>query len=742
VPRDETITPAHIAALVDFYVGSMTGSENLSGIGNLGPFSRLLIDENGWTGAGLAKSRQHIGRMLRIYASRETKKPEGGVTTKRVAESLAKHWGLTEYPVGLGVVFDEFPKGTDESFPARKTMYDWPRRVQSSGAVLSWLNYEWLPNTPATFARLPSGPRPRWGGSKEAWPPETVNGSAIYEGEREELVVAALATAGISGLDGKDTINVLREVVAEHLLSNYFARASSSQMYRHLLHRLAAPWASGDALALSEFSRDVEEKPADSGHYTHTAAVATQLFFHDAALGLSPGIADRLREVAQARFGALAMRELATENSLNVLGAIMRTVADDAIQRFIFRTTKSTTLEDIVLVGAIEKSHDTHLAASLYKTAIELRNARSAREKHDYGEKYMRDRRTVDWAKVGDADAVLLELADQSAQLDFVYQRMHNLAEELGELIRDTASTGRGLAYRALVHRNESLVHAQQSRFGSGVNSIVRGLESVRHLEREGVLDAKAARETAHQLALAGAGVYLRIIENLYRDPRTTVPDARVEESVRNALFLSSQTLERLGELEDCGLAANRHDDNYISSVSWRVQSRIIRLRVQLASRTAILAKICPPLTSKTPLGRTLDCDIPHLIQSYLDLIETPELTAANEVVVVQLAMWLAFLNGGRVPVAEALSPGLKMLRFLDADPSRLSPGGSATRVMDIRAASEFLLTMKSNAGILSGIREKGHVASVLLEHSGGAFAEWREQYPDLSSSYDASTSD
>jgi len=306
-----------------------------------------------------------------------------------------------------------------------------------------------------------------------------------------------------------------------------------------------------------------------------------------------------------------------------------------------------------------------------------------------------------------------------------------------------------------LVQRNHSLVAARASRFGSGVSRIVRGLDNVRYLQNNGMLDAKAAIETAHQLALAGAGVYLRIIENLYRDPRTGSPDARMEESVRNALFLSAQTLERLSSLAevDGGLSAKRHDDNYISSVIWRVQSRVIRLRVQLAARTALLAGLCPPLTQPHALARdaalstTLDCDIPHIQQSYLDLVRTTELTEANEVAVVQLALWLAFLNGGRIPVARDAAPALKNLRFLDLDPAEIVEGSVGWRHMDVAAASRFLIGKNANAGILSGIRQTGPVADALTVSSAQgerlkAFTQWRRDFPHLSSQYDAAKSD
>jgi len=451
------------------------------------------------------------------------------------------------------------------------------------------------------------------------------------------------------------------------------------------------------------------------------------MFFHDVANGLTDDLSEQLFVVVTANEASQQISAMATRGRAGSPGSFSARSTGNRISRsLILAGGNKLDLAGIVSIAASESDATEALAL-----ANVIRGTTSKIARAQLCETYMEIRRPLKFEHFKSADVVMLVLADQSAHLDMVYLKLEELVKELGELIEDASPGQAEGAYRALIHRNDSLIHTKNARHRQAVTSIHQGFKDLEWLREHGFIEDRAARESAHQLALAGAGVYIRVVEVQLRERALPGPDVRLYENARSALFLSSETGTRLSELEAEGLPGKRHDDQHISAVSWRVQSRIIRLRTQLAIRTAVKSKLTNPIAQdKWHDNETYDVELVQLCNSYTRLVETQELQLANRVEVVQFALWLAFLDQGNIPVVRDLAPALKELHFIDSDPASISRHGVNHRVLDVESATLWLVGQGANAGILSALPATGPVVDHLTQSSGGVFTSWREQFP------------
>ena len=238
--------------------------------------------------------------------------------------------------------------------------------------------------------------------------------------------------------------------------------------------------------------------------------------------------------------------------------------------------------------------------------------------------------------------------------------------------------------------------------------------------------------ESAQQLCLAKAGVWSRQLEAYLREVPQEVRDLpQAEHAAHEALAFAGMAYELLLELAP-GLPldpiAGRQQDNRIGTVSWNVQTRIIRLRAGLASCTAIQAGLCrveSVIEGLSQSARGLAVDDAEMSLAWRELIGREELSSSHQLDLCRIGLWLAFLRGLRLPLTmHAAKAYATRLAFFDGDPAEIEQGW-VEKSIDPGDASIWLEVHAADAGWLSWAEDGSAGNHSLSCASGGAYRDW-----------------
>ena len=711
------VTTRHLDGLIAFQRAVLYRTERMPDVA-LGPLISIYLDSHGWTPDGVAVARRLLDGMLAEYEKSTKPLTQTAFSRTERASALRLYWGIDEYPAKASEAAASLGSST-QSPPATNTLYGWQQAVIEDRSVLKWVNDQTLP--PPASAPL-DWPRPSWRAPQHEWPAdkEWPPGSLTGGIEARAILGGARAVASENQTDST-MLQALREVVSEEL-ERYFGSPNHTTRFRHMRDRVVGPWAEMQkrGFFVPPFSRS--SSATRDSDVRDSVATAAQMFFHEAVSGagaLTARLRSRIAAVAEIdEVIDLATRAILVAQNLPVDGQTASAGSEHkpaALIEMHFSIPADTT---------DESTHDRVLW--LYEHSQSIRKSPPFAIV-EFIDSYVKHRLEIDWYGLTIADAVLLELADQSVHLDAARAKNADLVSRMTAIIQTPGHTPAGNAYRVLANREQSLIHTKNNEHAEAAHSIAQGFEQLHFLGESGAIDRRASMEAAHQLALAGAGVFLHLLEthmcNTHTTPRR--PRADIQLAARNAVFFSRIASDRLNGLQE-SLTPVRHADNHISSTEWRMKTRAIALRVGLAVHTAVEARLCadPNKGSSRPIGERFDLSSLH--ENYMRLITLPELRLSDRREVIQASMWFGLLNSGELPLAPALTDALKRIEFIDGDPVDMGH----SRPLDLHASSAWLTAEKSDAGILSRLADNIPASILLDERSNGMFTAARAVLP------------
>jgi hypothetical protein len=682
----------------------------------LGPIAPTYADSVGWTADGPAMMRRFLAGVLDRYLATD---PDRHSTTRKSlygrdlkVRALKAYWGVTAHPMspvetGRMLISEGFQ-------PHRNTIPLWAREVAEDAEVLTWANMHRPFSHPAP-ARYPLTSRPAWRGDRSQWPSEMLWPPDMVDAGRNEralLISRARHTLsseehadrrGFDDLTDNDVLILLRESAAEWL-NTYLAVANSGRLLRHFHVRVFDRWTEHPESL--QVAMPLTTSVPDSGSISRQVSTSIQMAMHDIATG-------GRRALVSAAVSLVSRRTLAPEATTSHLRGL---TLDGAATRTFTGAAASA-------AGPATESP----VEQLYDIASKMRVIPEQAE--EFARIYVTLRARIDFADtMGVAGMLRLRLADQSASLDIARVQRVDLMKELSTLIGRTPPTPMGMAYMALSRRDQAILSLKREDEGRALSLVARAFRELDVLVAEGRVDPRSELEARHQLSLATTGDYVRIVERVLsnatarrRSPGSDGGRARLSKLVSRCLTFAESTELRLHEImNDFGLPHDRHSEGQISTDAWRVRTTIIVLRAELSSFTAIEAGMAE---LERPVAR-LAPDLARMGERYRELISLPDVANGDVPEIITLGMWVALLNGGRLPVAWDLTGALRKLPFLDRDPEELHPAIPDTRLVDLRRSAEWLGSRP--LGVIGQCAMDGPVGVLLERTSGGLFDQWR----------------
>lgn len=227
--------------------------------------------------------------------------------------------------------------------------------------------------------------------------------------------------------------------------------------------------------------------------------------------------------------------------------------------------------------------------------------------------------------------------------------------------------------YRTLTWRDRGLLASKDGDLPLAIQITDRGIRALSTLHTEERGDGRAFLESLHQHLLSNTGTSAKILEDLMVDiPRSEANRRSPAIYMRwadAAVSYASQAYFALSEVEEYaerGLPEKRHEDGYISSQDWRIQTRIMTLRALLGAHTILAA-------TKRGSDRDVVADRSIMRRLYTEIASDPRLRRPRTFTFTQLAIWLALVDNLTLPYISNPSPGLSEVSFLTlsaAEPS------------------------------------------------------------------------
>lgn len=324
-----------------------------------------------------------------------------------------------------------------------------------------------------------------------------------------------------------------------------------------------------------------------------------------------------------------------------------------------------------------------------------------------------------------------LFLADVSVELDLVYSHNEELLAGLRSVKRLDEESGRGAGYLLFESRNDALFDMNER--GAYASAFTKFLDGIARLQvrRESMSD-KEFLETYQQYWLAVAGLCTKVIESHLRAERPSRAGSALPRYVEFGLLAARFAEESLLALEP-HLEAQRHVDGHISSKAWRVHTRLTCLRMLLGVHTLVESGLAE--SDVTQQGGPA-CSA-NLRRAYSAVVTTVELGPTNRNYILQLAIWLAILEGGYLPALRDNSPALvrgsdddPFPVLITRDPAEMDALQPTSLPFPITRASEWLSERGETPSTLATMPPKGPVARLCRERWGELdFTHWLDRF-------------
>jgi hypothetical protein len=265
--------------------------------------------------------------------------------------------------------------------------------------------------------------------------------------------------------------------------------------------------------------------------------------------------------------------------------------------------------------------------------------------------------------------------ADQSVSHDAMDAMDRNGFEAVDALRNLPTPANRLTPYRALTWRDRGLLASKRDQLARAAQITDRGIRELSMLDPEERGSSRAVLESLHQHLLSNAGTAAKIVEDLLVDVPRLEAHRRsqrfYEAWARAAVSYASRAYSALTEVADHaehGLPEKRHEDGYISSLDWPIQTRIMHLRALLGAHT--LAESTAPQEDPDSFA---DRAVMRVL--YSEIASDPRLREPRTLTFTQLAIWLALIDDMTLPYVPEPSTGLSEVPFLTRSAAEVSHG-------------------------------------------------------------------
>lgn len=722
------------------------------------PLAWLLVDDDGWRPDGMTRARSFLLRALEAYRADGSHQPRGA-SRADVADAVSLMWGLRGHPMGAAAAATRLGLAHGQ-----RAVELWADAVRADQAVRDFASHETDYGAPISVARAELGERRWWPGRPADWPPTSWQRRKSMTSDEFALLsarvrswfpvvvdgVAIPASPRLAQMLGADAawlwVLLLRDAL-QTALTDWYRDAEETEHSIWVRNNVCRAWSGGELLA-NFLPRN--DKTPHNKTYGPSVAVAAQMLAWsvDARSQVHAAAAARLQ--AMHELTALAHALTPADGGL-VSSSVNRAQLEalglherDRLLRLIRPLSVDPGARAAVarfLEGSQSRSVvDPDLAL---ETAYAVRAATDGEVKRRLVHDYLQRRPVAVASAADDDDRVALALADQSIGWDTVTMEDRELVHLIASAALAQPSGGKWGYMTHNAYRNLAVVANKQARWGDALALIDRGLADLHVLDLAGrVSDERERESSAQQLFLAGAGACVRRLEaaltmSTHRDHTDLFINV-----ARRALWFSRAAHDSLTLLEKTGLPRQRHQDGQIATVAWRAQVRIIRLRALLGVRTAIEARL---LTERDILTGWVDSPLfplepvpepigstskPEIVQRYRELQALEELTEAHLPTIVPLAAWVAFLNGGMLPVEDnPVTPVASAAEVLARRDDQLH---MREIPLDVAELVSWLHVRRMDCLFLSWLKRSGPVYRTLDRTSGGAFSIFRACHDPL----------
>jgi hypothetical protein len=719
------IVASNVEHLRALYVATMRGSAGAAAAhcsgATLGPLLHLIVNDGGWRPEWLL--RVHNALVIALDAFQDTNHHfYKGKTISDVVATLRRDFGLDRYPTERhsGHTVDERTRrawrdlfAADDTVRGKLTFIV-DRTVRACDldclhrVLVPWTGFSL---TPGAF-----------------W---------VSDDEDTALLQEACKTLAQQPRD-EVTDHLIRaslRAAVEVQLRAYFSEMNkeSSNIVRHLHKTLLPRWHAQATYPLGGDITGAADGPTGSHDGQKIAAAAIRLF----AWAVAANYGNR-NDLATA-YKALDARSNVAEFYPHLAGGVINGESPFIVARYP-GINGTLSFEPLRNELAISEPADRLLRgdvattpADMLERSLEIRQITDHDLKRRLIDQYIIDR--VDGAgqllrrRPGIGDPRSIDIADHGVDWDCVRSEFHDSGRAMAEVIERYGNrTNVGAGIRAHRYRSLAIRANKRNATFEADYFVHRGLSEL--LAAEGLGDIEF-RESANQLALAGAGVQTRWLEYLLRHVPPRSPTAAADAGVVGVLNFAGYAYTQLCALakdELPGTIQEARREHRLASNSWHIQTRIIRIRAALAARTAINAGLCSKglLDTRTDIEREL-VSRDGLELAFRELICRDELQPDNMLDVVRLALWMAFLHGMEIPLCPDVAPAYVSARdILDDDPYGMSPWNDH-RFIDPYEASRWLTTYGEghDAGWLSQSGSGTAAAIYLDKTSGNRYRQW-----------------
>lgn len=636
-----------------------------------------------------------INRALDRYAASDsTPDLYKGRTVADVVAALKRRWGISRYPERTVLVDDAGKIG-------HSTLRNWETRAFGSETFRTELERELR-----ALASRPAGDDSDWlTALPSVFPPVSAT--------REALLVLA-RRAGVEG-DEREAVQTIRQAVT-HRVRTYLAAEP-----RHLIHHreiVESAWFWDDLRFVEPvrgmLSRgDLSAANVERGVFLRVSkTVATLQFF----LCLTEGarFTKQIQETAQSRLAYKVFLQRAAPQPL-VIAPVPRLVPIPSMDVVAHIDPSSPAGEAIYLAYAVRAATQAERPALVQRYV----QARRGIQPHltSYSEAHVR---------------TVLQ-ADQSVSHDAM-DAMDAAGFEAVDALRNTPSPANPLSsYRAMTWRDRGLFASKHGQLARATQITDRGIRELSTLDREQRGDDRAFLESLHQHLLSNAGTAAKIVENLLVDIPRREAHRRSQRVYKRwataAVSYASRAYAALIELDGLagdGLPENRHEDGYISSLDWPIQTKIMHLRALLGAHT-LLASTVPDEHRDAIADRTM------MRILYSEIASDPRLRRPRTFTFTQLGMWLALVDDMTLPYIPEPAAGLSEVSFLARSGAEVSPGVSTVHIDEervMRTKFWFGQAKGWDRGPITRVRPRTAVAWSLARRTDNISETWLRDDP------------
>ncbi|MFE1833960.1 hypothetical protein [Streptomyces sviceus] len=395
-----------------------------------------------------------------------------------------------------------------------------------------------------------------------------------------------------------------------------------------------------------------------------------------------------------------------------------------------------------------------HVSADdLIELALLIRGCSSPQDKYPFIDSYLRKRAEIAGRRLDNEEREALALADHYVEWDTVciiraLPQAEGQLDELHRLIRNFP-TEHHQGYATHRFRGRAMVANKQG--GQQHTALHHGLSGVTRLAelRTYALagsDLEIA-ESAHQHCLGLAGIWLKWLEDILTSPRPTRLPAWV--LARHACYWAHAALQRLENLDSAFSLPPPSDDvrwreKRISTSRWRVQTRLIHARTQVAAHLALAAGLGTrkDFTRDLPhAGEPIDprtFELDSLSWRYHQILQLDEITErADGPQITQLALAIGFLDQGALPTLRLEDMNDRKRRMLQQpldflfsppDTVNTTPLRHGLPLIELRsdAAAAYLRRRNWDAGVLSALPAPGRDSTTPVDPASPAAKLYR----------------